>query len=127
MSDQKTLSNLSDDKKAGPVYLTQGNLPATRRNRPGSVAVLLLALFPLPPKLTKSSGDHLQGQINADRLRGVFNLLFEPLQNPPLEGINIDSPEGKVRRCFPILSACIADHMENVALDGIKSNVCPKC
>jgi len=107
--------------------LTLGNLPATRRNRPGSFAVLLLALLPVPPKLTKFSADYLQRQINADTLRGVFELLFEPLQNVALEGVNIDCADGKVRRCFPILSAWIADHMENVALHGIKSNVCPKC
>jgi len=83
--------------------------------------------LPVPPKLTKSSVDHLQRQINADTLRGVFKLLFEHLQNAALEGVNIDSADGKVRRCFPILSAWIADHMENVALHGIKSNVCPKC
>jgi len=127
MSDQTHLSNLSGDKKAWPVYLTFGNLPPTRRNRPGSFAVLLLALLPVPPKLTKSSGDHWQRQINADTLRGVFELLFETLQNAELEGHNIDCADRKVRRCFPILSAWIADHMENIALDGIKSNVGPKC
>jgi len=30
-------------------------------------------------------------------------------------------------QCFPILSAWIADHMENVALHGLKTNACPKC
>jgi len=127
MSEQTHLSNLSCDKKAWPVYLTLGNLPATRPNRPRSFAVLLLALLPVPPKLTKSSADHLQRQINADTLRGVFELLFEPLQNAALEGFNIDCSDGKVRRCFPIFSAWIADHIENVALHGIKSNVCPQC
>jgi len=127
MSDQTHLSNLSGDKKAWPVYLTLANLPATRRNRHGSFAVLLLALLPVPPKLTKSSADHLQRQIKADTLRGVFELLFEPLQNAALEGVNIDCADGQVRRCFPKLSAWIADHMENVALHGIKLNVCPKC
>jgi len=127
MSDQTHLSNLSGDKKAWPVYLTLGKLPATRRNRPGSFAVLLLALLRVPPKLTKSSADHLQRQINADTLRGVFELLFEPLQNAALEGVNIDCADGKVRRCFPIFSAWIADHIENVTLHGIKSNFCPKC
>ena len=127
MSDQTHLSNLSGDKKAWPVYLTVGKLPAIWRNRRGSFAVLLLALLPVPPKLTKSSADHLQRQINADTLRGVFELLFEPLQNAALEGVNIDSADRKVRRCFPLLFTWIADHMENVALHGIKSNVCPKC
>jgi len=127
MSDQTHLSNLSGDKKAWPVYLTLRNLPATRRNTPGPFAVVLLALLPVPPKLTKSSAAHLQKQINADTLRGVFQLLFEPLQNAAAEGVKIECADGKVRRCFPIFSAWIADHMENVTLHGIKSDVCPKC
>jgi len=127
MSDQSELSNLSGDKKAWPVYLTHGNLPATRYKKPGSFAVLLLALLPGPPKLRKSSADHLHRKFNADTLRGLFELMFEPLQNPALEGVNIDCADGKVRRCFPILSAWIADNMEKVALHGIKSNVCRKC
>ena len=83
--------------------------------------------MPVPPKLTKSSADHLESQINADTVPGVLELLFDRLQNAALEGVNIDSPDGKVPRCFPILSAWIADHIETVALHGIKANVCPKC
>jgi len=127
MSDQTNRSNVSAGKKAGPDYLTPRYLRETRRNRPGSFAVLLLVLLPVPTKLTKSSADHLQRQINADTLRGVFELLFEPLQNAALKAVNIDSADGKVRGCFPILSAWIADHRENIGLHGIKSNACPQC
>jgi len=128
MSDQTYLTNFSGDKKAWPVYITLGNLPSGRRNSPTSMAVLLLALLPIPPKLSKSSkADQHQRQINADTLRDVFELIFAPLQDPAHDGVPIDCADGKVRRCFPILAAWIADHMENVALHGIKSNVCPRC
>src|SRR5437588_185159 len=93
MSDQTHLSNFSGDKKAWPVYITLGNLPATRRNAPGSMAVLLLALLPIPPKFSKSSSaDELQRQINADTIQGVFDLIFEPLQETAPEGTPIDTP-----------------------------------
>ena len=128
MSDQTHLSNFSGDKKAWPVYITLGNLPSTRRNSPGSMAVLLLALLPVPPKLSKStSADKHQRRINAETLQLVFQLLFEPLQAVARKGVNIDSADGKVRRSFAVLFAWIADHMENVALHGVKSNSCPKC
>ena len=92
------------------------------------MAVLLLALLPVPPKFPQSSSaNELQRQINADTLQGVFDLLFEPLRESALGGVPIDCADGKVRTCFPILAAWIADHMENVALHGIKSNACPKC
>ena len=92
------------------------------------MAVLLLALLPILPKLSKStSADKHQRRINAERLQLVFQLLFEPLRAVARQGVNIDCADGKVLRCFPILSAWIADHMENGALHGVKSNSCPKC
>src|SRR5437588_5689512 len=85
MSDQTHLSNFSGDKKVWPVYIVLGNLPVTRHNVPGSIAVLLLVLLPIPPKFSKSSSaDELQRQINADILQGVFDLIFEPLQETAL-------------------------------------------
>jgi len=39
----------------------------------------------------------------------------------------MDCADGKIRRCFPILSAWIADHAESAALQGIGSKSCPKC
>jgi hypothetical protein len=128
MSDQTNLTNFLGDKKAWPVYITIGNLPSARRNSPGSMAGLLLALLPVPLKFSRSSkADARQRKMNADTLQDVFELIFAPLQEMAQAGIPIDCADGKVRLCFPILSAWIADHMENVALHGLKTNACPKC
>jgi len=128
MSDQTNLTTFSGDKKAWPVYITIGNLASARHNSPGSMAVLLLPLLPILPKLSKSSkADQCQRKINADTLQDVFELIFVPLQDVAHTGIAIDYANRKVRQRFPILSAWIADHMENVALHGLKTNACPKC
>jgi len=128
MLDQTNLTNFSGDKKAWPVYITIGNLPSARRNSPGSMAVLLLALLPIPPKLSKSSkANQRQRKINAETLQDVFELIFAPLQDVAHTGITIDCANGKVLQCSPILSMLIADHMENVALYGLKTNTCLKC
>jgi len=128
MLDQTNLTNISGDKKAWPVYITIGNLPSARRNSPGSMAVLLLALLPIPPKFSKSSkAEQRRRKINADTLQDVFELIFAPLQDVAHAGIAIDCADSKVRQFFPILSAWIADHMEYVALHGLKTNACPKC
>ena len=65
--------------------------------------------------------------MNADTLWDVFELILAPLQDPAHDVVPIDSADGKVRRCFLFLAAWIAEDMENVALHGIKSNVCPRC
>jgi len=92
------------------------------------MAVLLLALLPIPPKLSKSSkADQRQRKINAHTLQAVFELIFAPLQGVAHSGVPIACADGKVRLCFPILSAWIADYRENVVLHGLKSNTYPKC
>ena len=88
---------------------------------------LLLALLPIRPKFAKSSGDELQRQINAETLHWVFKLIFEPLRDTTLEGVPMDCADGKIRRCFPILSGWIADNMETATQHRMKTNACPKC
>jgi len=128
MSDQTNLTNFSCDKKAWPVYITIGNLPSARRTSPGSMAVLPLALLPIPPKLSKSDkADECQRKINANTLQDVFELIFAPLQDVAHTGIAIDCAESQVPMCFPILSAWITDHIETMALHRLKTNACPKC
>jgi len=65
--------------------------------------------------------------VNADTLQDIFEFIFAPLQYIALDGVPIDRADGKVLRCFPILSAWVADHMENVTLHGLKSNASPTC
>jgi len=69
----------------------------------------------------------LQRLINPDTLRGVFELIYVPLNRGAQEGAPTDCAEGKISRCFTIMAGWIADHMENVTLHGIQSNACPKC
>jgi len=108
--------------------MTIGNLQSTIRKRYESMAILLLGLLSISPKLGKSSrADKLQRLKIADTLCGVFELVFAPLNSAARQGASIDGADGEIWRCFPIISGWIADHMENVTLHGIKSNACPKC
>jgi DNA-directed RNA polymerase subunit N (RpoN/RPB10)/oligoribonuclease (3'-5' exoribonuclease) len=36
-------------------------------------------------------------------------------------------PDGRIRRCFPVICAWIADYVENVNLHSIRSGFCPVC
>jgi len=46
------------------------------------MAVLLLAILPIPRKFSKSSkADQCHRKINADTLQDVFELIFVPLQD----------------------------------------------
>ena len=91
--------------------------------------ILLLALLPVPPKLTGESArtNEAQRQTNADAVWAIFYLVLAPLQQVAQEGIVMDCADGKTCLCFPILSAWIADHAEHGAFQGIGRKSGPRC
>jgi len=93
------------------------------------MSVLLVALLPLPPKLTgeSSRADETQRQINADSLPAVFDLVLTSLHYVSHEGMIMEYGDRKTRLCFPILVAWIADHAVHTTLHWIGSKSCPKC
>ena len=105
LSDLTQLTNFSGDKKAWPVYVTIGNILSRTRNSPTKMPTLLLALLPVPPKLSHESvhADEIQRQMNADALQAVFDLILALLQQIANDSAVMDSADGKTRLYFPIL------------------------
>ena len=99
------------------------------RNSLTKLPILLLALLPVPPKLSHESvpANQIQRQMNADALRAVFDLILAPLQETATDGAVMDCADGKPCLYFPIFSAWIADHAEHTILNGISSRSCPQC
>jgi len=61
------------------------------------MAVLLLALLPGPPKLSKSTkADQYLREVNADTLQEVFEFIFVPLQHTAVDGVPIDCADGVI-------------------------------
>ena len=91
--------------------------------------ILLLALLPVPPKLSHQSvcADEIQRHMNANALQAVLDLIVAPLQGMANEGAVMECADGKTRLCFPILAARIADHSKHTILNGISSKTCPQC
>ena len=125
-SDTTHLTNFSGDKKAWPIYLTIGNIRSTTRNKPTAMAMILLALLPVPPKLKNSRDSTVSAENNAV-IHYVLAAVLEGLSEAGKNGITLDCADGQRRHCFPVLCAWIADHMEPVLLQNIKNNSCPRC
>ncbi|KAF8430741.1 hypothetical protein BGX38DRAFT_1104444 [Terfezia claveryi] len=106
-SDQTCLTNFSGDKKLWPIFMSVGNIPSAIRNKPSSQAWILIGLLPIGPKRTKL---HLTMTDSAKE-----------------GGSEIVCGDENVRRCIPIVSTWLADHMENVNIHCIKVNRCPIC
>ncbi|KAG0641324.1 hypothetical protein HOY80DRAFT_883359, partial [Tuber brumale] len=122
------LTNYSGDKKVWPIYLTIGNILSKTRNKSSKHASALLALLPVPPKmLVVASRDSRQRLVTNEILCELIEAIFTPIGEVAEVGIEIECPDGKVRQCFPCLAAWIADHLENVTLNGIQQNQCAVC
>ena len=128
-SDETHLSNHSGDVKAWPIYLTLGNFHISPRSKASNRAYMVLAVLPPKPKLRKISKalDNEYREIAKECMQYAFREAFKSLKDLPDDGVVMDCPDGKKRRCFPVLAVWSADHMENCELHAAKSNSCPKC
>src|SRR5437588_6179725 len=120
------LTNFSGDKKAWPIYLTIGNIKSTTRNKPTTMALILLALLPVPPKLRDSRSLIVSTESNVV-IHCVLATILGSLVEPRKSGMILDCADGQRRHCFPVLCGLIADHMEHVLLHNLKNNACPRC
>ena len=129
MSDQTQLTNFLGDKKAWPVYLTIGNIRSKTRNCLSKMAIILVALLPVPPRFAskKVKDRSAQRMTNEEILDGVFSLIFEPLEAITRLVKEMNCSDGMVRHCFPVLAAWIANQAENEALHGLKRMGCTVC
>ena len=64
--------------------------------------VLLLALLPVPPKLSHESvrADEIHREMNTDALQAVLDLILDPLQEIANDGAVMDCADRKTRLVF---------------------------
>jgi hypothetical protein len=81
-----------------------GNIKSTMQNRPSSMALLLLALLPVPPKPKynrRRAGESLVE--NYETIYRVLEKIFKGLRWPKTAEVVFGYGDGNKQLCFPIL------------------------
>ena len=122
------LTNFSGDKKAWPVYMTIGNLSATVRGSSTSHSIVLVALMPVPSKLsTRNATREAQKERNRLVHQTVLRELLAPVIDSQKRKFNALCADSFYRRCVLSVGGWIADYPEHCCMQGIKNNMCFWC
>jgi len=131
-SDQTHRTNYSGNRKEWPVYSHRRNTDLTIRSKPLNLSSILVALPPIPPKSdfkghgkrTAIKEQHIPKQ---EVLRMVLKVIFCPLHAVIHSGKRMLCVDGRMRQCFPVICAWMADYFKNIHLHLIKQPHCPVC
>ncbi|KAI1782434.1 hypothetical protein LXA43DRAFT_905807 [Ganoderma leucocontextum] len=126
ISSDKTQLTVFGNKTAYPVYMTLGNLPKDIRCKPSRRGQILLAYLPTT-RLQHIKSKAARRRTLANLFHACMARITAPLVAAGLEGIEIASGDGIVRRGHPILAIYVGDYPEQVLVTGCKTGECPKC
>lgn len=106
--------------------MTIGNLPKDIRRKPSRRGQILIGYLPT------TRLEHIKSTVG--RRRALSNLfhacmrrILEPLRTAGVDGIEMTSGDGSVRRCHPIFATFVGDYPEQLLVTCCKSTYCPKC
>ena len=126
ISTDKTQLTVFGNKTAYPVYLTIGNLPKDIRRKPSRRGQVLLAYIP-STRLEHITNKAARRRTLANLFHACLSRILKPLRKAGIEGIEIVSGDGAVRRGHPILAVYIGDYPEQLLVTCCKTGTCPKC
>ena len=126
-TDKTQLTQFCGNKSAYPVYLTLGNIPRAIRRKPSEHACILLGYLPVS-KVGKEDLTKRERKARSQRLFHMsMQIILRPLIRTGLEGMDVTSGDGTVRRVYPVLAAYVADYPEQCLVSCSKYGTCPKC
>ncbi|KAL1717167.1 hypothetical protein EV715DRAFT_203825 [Schizophyllum commune] len=126
LSSDKTQLASFRNKSAYPVYMTIGNIPKEVRRKPSTRAYVLLGYLPTS-RLSHIKNKAARRRCLANLFHTCLRRIVRPLKSAGLEGVNMATADGVVRRMHPIYACYIGDYPEQVLCACVKSGDCAQC
>ncbi|KAH9830938.1 uncharacterized protein C8Q71DRAFT_883208 [Rhodofomes roseus] len=123
ISSDKTQLTQFRNKTAYPVYLTIGNLPKEIRRKPSHRGQILLAYLPAS-RLQHIKNKAARRRTLANVFHACLSEILKPLRRAGVDGIQMTSGDGIVRRCHPILAVYVGDYPEQCPHDELGTYPC---
>ncbi|KIY46435.1 hypothetical protein FISHEDRAFT_75626 [Fistulina hepatica ATCC 64428] len=126
ISSDKTQLTTFRNKSAYPIYLTIRNLPKEIRRKPSRHGQVLLGY------LSTSKLEHITNKAAHRRtlcnlFHSCMTMITRPLREAGASGVLMQSGDGVVRRCHPILASYVGDYPEQLLVGCLKNLKCPSC
>ncbi|KAG8699999.1 hypothetical protein FRC09_006244 [Ceratobasidium sp. 395] len=125
-SDKTSMTKLSGNQSAYPVYLTIGNISKAYRRQASKHATVVIGYLPIDD-FSNVPGKVLRTRLRGELIHRAMRTIMEPLEKAGREGVEMWCADGRLRRVYPLLAAFIGDWPEQCDMAGVVGSGCPKC
>lgn len=106
--------------------MTIGNIPKHIRRMPSQRAWVLLAYLPAS-RMSHITNKAARRRVVANVYHACLRRILSPLKDAGLDGTEMSSADGVVRRTHPLVAALSMDYPEQTLSTGQKAGECPTC
>ncbi|KAG8789644.1 hypothetical protein FRC12_013362, partial [Ceratobasidium sp. 428] len=125
-SDKTSMTKLSGNQSAYPVYLTIGNISKAYRRQASKHATVIIGYLPIDD-FSNVPGKVLRTRLRGELIHRAMRTIMEPLEKAGREGVEMWCADGRLRRVYPLLAAFVGDWPEQCDMAGVVGSGCPRC
>ncbi|KAG8767417.1 hypothetical protein FRC12_006265 [Ceratobasidium sp. 428] len=125
-SDKTSMTKLSGNQSAYPVYLTIGNISKEYRRQASKHATIIIGYLPID-EFSDVPGKVLRTRLKGELVHRAMKTIMEPLEDAGRHGVEMWCADGRLRRVYPLLAAFVGDWPEQCDMACVVRSGCPKC
>ncbi|EJD44702.1 hypothetical protein AURDEDRAFT_33769, partial [Auricularia subglabra TFB-10046 SS5] len=125
--DKTQLCTIVGDAKAYPVYMTLASIDPDVRRNISTGAHILVGYLPVVSFDDADVSEATARNLRLQLFHAAMRAMFEPLRAASEKGMELTSPDGAVRDCYPVLAISALDYPEQCQHTLTRTgSTCPK-